>query len=179
MFSALFASLGTKVAAAATAAAFLAGGAAGSAAIGGPNVASSVHEVISDSDHPGGAPGEVTDADTVEGTDTETAGGHETCSEATQGALERLNELLADGKPVDNAIDAVENCGNGAADAAEEDADTEDAGSQANPNASEQSGNANDGAGNANENASDGVSQANSNAAEGSGNAGGHAQGPR
>ena len=109
MFSTIMTTLGAKVAAAATAAAFLAGGAAGaSAALGGPNVADSVHEVLSESGHPGDSDSEVTELD------GETTGnGHETCSEATQHALERLNELLADGRPVENAIDAIENCGNG------------------------------------------------------------------
>ncbi|HET9476612.1 MAG TPA: hypothetical protein VFP63_03905 [Dehalococcoidia bacterium] len=108
MFATIITALGTKVAAAATAAAFLAGGAAGaSAALGGPNVADSVHEVLSESGHPGDSDSEVTELD------GENSGqGHETCSEATQHALERLNELLADGRPVENAIEAIENCGN-------------------------------------------------------------------
>lgn len=40
--------------------------------------------------------------------------GHETCSEATQHALEVLQDLLAAGKPVEEAIASVESCGTGA-----------------------------------------------------------------
>lgn len=121
MLSTILTALGTKVAAAATAAAMLAGGAAGaSAAVGGPNVADSVHDVLREAGIPvPGGDDEVTDADDAEDTDEDVADagsqdgdGEPRCREATQHALERLNELLADGRPVENAIDAIENCGN-------------------------------------------------------------------
>ncbi len=170
MLSTIMSTLGTKVAAAATAAALLAGGAAGaSAAFGGPNVAGSVHEVLGQSQHSGdsGSDNEVTDAQGGENS----GHGHETCSEATQHALERLNELKADGKPVDNAIQAVENCGNGS-DGADAEAETEDQDNSANPNAEEKSNNADDGINNSGDHAENGKSHANPRAFDGSGGAG-------
>ena len=166
MFSTIMSSLGTKVAAAAAAAAFLAAGAAGaSAAFGGPDVADSVQEVISEAHH-GDSDSVVTEAG------GENSGhGHEACSEATQHALERLNELKADGRPVDNAIEAVTNCGNGSDDAdAEDSAHTEDADGHDNPNSEEKSDNADDGINNSGDHAENGKSHANDHAFEGSGN---------
>lgn len=90
----------------------------------------------SDEDGDGDLNGDETDGEE----DDETDGpgqGHESCSEATEHALERLKELQADGKPVDNAIAAIEQCGMGAGkpqvddgdsaiDSEETDSDTED-----------------------------------------------------
>ncbi len=116
MLSTIMTALGTKVAAAATAAAMLAGGAAGaSAAAGGPNVADSVHDVLREAGLPvPGGDDEVTDAGDTEDTDQdgEDGDGEPRCREATQHALEVLNALLEDGRPVENAIAAIENCGN-------------------------------------------------------------------
>ncbi|HET8944725.1 MAG TPA: hypothetical protein VFO59_08080 [Dehalococcoidia bacterium] len=139
MFSTIMATLGTKVAAAAVAAAMLAGGAAGaSAAVGGPDVADSVHDVLREAGVPvpGGddevtdADGEITDdvgddeGDVQELDGDEDGNGEPRCREATQHALEVLNALLEDGRPVENAIDAIENCGND--DAGDDDGDDED-----------------------------------------------------
>lgn len=139
MFSTIMATLGTKVAAAAVAAAMLAGGAAGaSAAVGGPDVADSVHDVLREAGVPvpGGddevtdADGEITDDDGDDEGDVQELDGDEDgdgeprCREATQHALEVLNALLEDGRPVENAIDAIENCGND--DAGDDDGDDED-----------------------------------------------------
>jgi hypothetical protein len=142
MFATIITALGTKVAAAATAAALLAGGAAGaSAAVGGPDVADSVHDVLREAGVPvpGGddevtdADGEVTDDDGDDEGDVQELDGDEDgdgeprCREATQHALEVLNALLEDGRPVENAIDAIENCGNDDADDDDgEDGDDED-----------------------------------------------------
>lgn len=65
---------------------------------------------------------EVEDADTeeVENGDGEVndngdgGNGHEACSEATEHALEVLNELLDRGEPVEESIAAIEACGTGA-----------------------------------------------------------------
>jgi hypothetical protein len=46
--------------------------------------------------------------------------GHESCSQATRHALDVLNGLAGRGEPVDEAIDAVMNCGTGADDTNDE-----------------------------------------------------------
>ncbi len=178
MFPTLVSSLGVKVAAAATAAALLAGGAAGaSAALGGPNVASSVHSVLTGSGH--GHHGDAHGGD-AHGASANTSGngpgtGHQHCSQATQKALRRLNELKSEGKPVDKAIHAIQNCGMGSDGTGDHSSSSGHLPDSANPNADEQSDNASQGIGNAGSEASTGISHANSHATAGSDNAGSHA----
>ncbi len=137
------------------------------AALGGPDISSSVQSVITGSDRDAD---EATQDSSVDGPGT----GHQHCSQATQKALERLNELKSDGRPVDKAIEAVQNCGMGSEDIGGEDLSSGDLPDNANPNASERSLNASQGIGNANPNASTGVSHANSHATQGSVNADSH-----
>ncbi len=159
-------SFGAKVAIAATAAALFAGGAAGaSATLGGPNVSAAVHSAIAGNPHGHQETGQNADAS---GAGT----GHSHCSQATQKALQRLNELKTQGRPVDKAIKAIQNCGNGhSADpktSGEHDGSLPD---QTSSNAGEQSGNSSQGINNAGDQASTGMSHANQHAANGSGNA--------
>ncbi len=75
-----------------------------------------------DGDHDGGTDGD-TDGDT-DGGDTDggegdadghsPGTGHTACSDATEDALARLEELQSDGRPVDRAVEAVTHCGEGA-----------------------------------------------------------------
>ncbi len=177
MMETLFSAAGLKVAAVATASVLLAGGAAGaSAAVGGPDVTAPVHSVVAGTIH--GHGGQT--AQTEDGDGTGAGTGHEHCAQATQHALERLNQLKADGRPVDSAIQAIENCGkgNGGQSEAETSAGTQENNSapgdftdQANPNASERSDNASQGIHNANGRATTGMAHANDHAKEGSGNA--------
>jgi hypothetical protein len=169
-----FSAAGVKVAVI-TAGVLLAGGvASASLAVGGPDVTSSVPSaILGTSSDPAPEQTETSDSDVEAGVTT----GHERCAEGTQHALDRLNELQADGKPVDNAIQAVENCGNGSANqeettagSSEEDQASSDLPEQSNPNAAEQSDNASQGIGNANEQASNGQAHANEHAQRGSGN---------
>ena len=137
----------------------------------------SIHSAVAGSSH--GHERQFAQAD--DGGDGTGAGtGHEHCAQATQHALERLNELKADGRPVDGAIQAIQNCGKGSENQSgpETGAGAEEGNNapnglpeQSNPNAAEQSDNASQGINNSNWKATTGMAHANDHAKEGSGNA--------